>query len=225
MRRLLGIILFLLLTLSAIGAIAYTKLDLILSHILTTKFKTSVRIEDIELSPMKDILLENLTLANPIDYPTAYALRIGSIAIEAPYKNYLEKVVSIDRIELTNITLTVDYLDNVTNWETLMNNIETDDDKSDSYAVIKKLTFNNLIVRIEGKDGKLKTLKIPKLTLLNVQTKGGELTRRLTQAILKEVIFNIKNLINIPLKMTQDAISNPVDTTLDGLKALNPFGK
>ena len=225
MRRILGLLIFLLLILLLIGVIAYAKIELVFSYILTNKFKTSVKIEDATFSPMSAIHIENITIANPNDYPSAYALQIGLITILAPYENYLDKVVYINKIELTNITLTVDYLGNVTNWEALMDNLDSDGEKSNSYAIIKKLTFNNLKILIEGKDGTFKTQTIAKLTLHDIKTKEGELTRRLTQAILKEVIFNIKNLINIPLKMTQDAINNPVDSTLDGLKALNPFNK
>ncbi len=226
MKRLLGILSVLLVLVFLIAIVAFAKMELILSYMLTDKFKTKVVVEDLTFSPMNQIKAEAISIRNPEAYSSPYALQLDTLEIQADYQNYLKEVIYIDTIEIRNITLSVEYLNNVTNWEALMNQLDSSEEgDSNSYAVIRELTFRNLKITIIGKDGKLKSQTIPTLTLTNIKTKGGELTRRLTQAILTQLIFNIKNMINIPLKMGQDLLNAPVDTTWDGIKSLNPFNK
>jgi hypothetical protein len=226
MKSIIGTLASLLVLIFLIALIAIAKMEFILSYMLTDKLKTRVAIEDITFSPMDKIDVKNISIANPDAYSSPYALQVGSLDIQANYRNYTKEVVIIEKIELSNVTLTVDYIKNVSNWEALMNQLDTSDEGDpNSYSVIEELTFRNLKVNIIGKDGKLQSQTIPKLTLTNIKTKGGELTRRLTQAILTQLIFNIQNVIKIPLKMGQDLLNAPVESTWDGIKSLNPFNK
>ncbi len=230
MKRIIGILVFAIAIVVLVCLTAYAKLDLILSHVLTSKFGTRVQVEAVNFQPMNYIDVEKIKVANPHAYTSPYALEIGFISISAPYKHYVEKIIEIEKIEVRNTLLTVEYFNKVTNWETLMAQLDTEDEPSmiedsHSYSIIKELTFTDLNVRVAGVNGSYTTYPIKKLTLHNIKTKEGELTRRLTQAILNEIIFNIKNFIQIPLKASRDLLNSPVDTTLDGIKALNPFGK
>ncbi len=225
MRRLLGFIVFVFLIAILIGIIAYAKMELVLSYVLSSKMKTNVTIEDVRFSKMEQIHVQNTRIGNPYQYPSRYALEVGSLDISTPFERYFQNITYIDKIELDNVIITVESVNHVTNWEALMNNLESKSEKSHSYSVIKNLTFKNLTVIIQGSDGTYQTHTIAKLTLVNIKTDEGDFSQRLTQAILKQILFNIKNWIKIPLKMTQDAINSPLDTTLDGLKSLNPFGK
>ena len=229
MKRFLAILVSALIIVCFTLLMAYKNLDLVLSHALSSKFGTQVRVEDVTFTPTTDIEVQNITVANPLAFHSPYALEIGSVYIAAPYENYIKKIIEIDKIIVTNAVLTVEYFNKVTNWETLMAQLDNEDDSivddPHSYSVIQELTFINLSVRVAGVDGSYQTYPINKLTLNNIKTKEGELTRRLTQAILNQIIFNFKNIIQIPLKYTQDTIKAPIDTTIDGLKSLNPFGK
>jgi hypothetical protein len=229
MKRLGSIATTLVIIIGIIAIIAYAKMDLICSHILTDQFKTKVTIEDISLSPMENIEVQNVKIMNPPQYKPHSALRIGQIQINAPYLNYLDKISQIKKILISDLVFTVDSVGNVTNWETLMNNLDSgkpsseSSKSSDSYMVINELTFINLKIRIQGKNGDYKEKTIAKLTLKNVKTKEGELVKRLTQAIIIQLIFNIQNLIDIPLKSTENLLNAPIDSSLDKLKSLNPF--
>ncbi len=223
MKRLSSFVSILVIIVGLIAIIAYVKMNLIFSHILADKFKTKVTIEDISLLPMELIKIQGFKILNPLKYKPHSALRIDLIQVTAPYLNYLDKIPQIKQILISDLVFTVDFLGNVTNWETLMNNLDSEESSSNSYIVIHELTFINLKIRVQGKDGTYKEKTISKLTLKNVKTKEGELTQRVIQSILSELIFNIKNLINIPLKITEDLLNAPIDTSIDGLKSLNPF--
>lgn len=223
MKKLATIIPTLIIIIGIVAIIGYAKMNLIFSHILKEKFKTKVTIEDISLSPMELITVQDLKIFNPPKYKPHTAMRIGGITINAPYGNYLDEVTQIKKIVVSDLVFTVDFLGKITNWESLMNNIDTKESNDKSYMVIEELTFTNLKIRIQGKDGSYKEKTIPKLTLKNVKTKEGELTQRLMQAIITQLIFNIRNLIDIPLNMTKDFLNAPIDSSLDGLKSLNPF--
>ena len=189
----MGFIVFVLLIAILLSIMAYAKMELALSYVLSSKMKTTVSIEDVTFSKMESIDVQDIRIGNPYQYPSRYALEVGALNITAPYERYFQKITYIEKIELNNVILTVESVNNVTNWEALMNNLESKPEKSHSYSVIKKLTFKNLSVRIRSIDGTYKTHTIAKLTLLKIKTDEGDLSQRLTQAILKQILFNIKN--------------------------------
>ncbi|MBM3193772.1 MAG: hypothetical protein FJZ59_06045 [Chlamydiae bacterium] len=223
MKKLASALSTLIIIVGIIAIIGYAKLNLIFSHILKEKFKTKVSIEEISLSPMELIEVNDFKVFNPPKYKQHAALHIRKIKIAAPYVNFAHEVSQINKIVISDLTFTVDFLDSVTNWEILMNNLDSFDSTTNSYMIIDELTFLNLKIRIQTKDGTYKEKTLAKVTLKDVKTKEGELTQRLIQAIIRELIFNIRNLIDIPLKMTKELLNKPIDSSLDGLKSLNPF--
>ena len=220
MKRWLFLILTLLLLL--IGCI-YVARASILAHLLSSKFQTSVSIKNLFFKPHQ-IALQDVCIANPKGFSAPSALKVASVSLFAPYRNYLDHVTSIDLIELSDLLLTIEILKKTTNWESLTTHLnqekqtKSSSKEKSSYAIIKKLVIKDLTIEIL-KSGQKKTYHIRKLVLKNIQTKEGELIKHVTQAILNQLIYNIKNVIKIPLDMTNKALNNLFSTT----KSFLPF--
>ena len=222
MRRILVVLASVILILLVTAVICVLNMDWVVGRILSSKFKTKVTIEDIFFQPFDEINVRDMKVYNPSRFlHSPYALEVTSIDIHAPFRTYLKTVMMIDWIVTNNLTLTVDFVKGVSNWEILMKRISSSptSNSRDSYAIIKKLIFKNLIVKVAKGNGHFETHVIKKLVLKDIQTNKGDLATRLTQAILRQAFFNSENFIKIPL----DTAKGTVNQAFDTFDFINPF--
>lgn len=220
----LGNTLFLLLI---VGIILFFSRSYIASVIFSNKLGAPVRINQINMVPGR-ITIKDAKLKNPSGYNQTYALRIGRTEINAPIRNFFRSEIEIDSMEVSNVLLTLELInrnpkDN--NWTTLLNNINAKESKLEPqskghHAVIKKFVLTNLTVRIYKSPRSYEDKVIRRLEFTDVTTADGDLTRRIMQAIIYELVFNIKNILKIPVDVTQDALQG-VFQKMDNLQV--PF--
>jgi hypothetical protein len=199
-------------------AVIYFGFTFILEKNLSEKVATKLTIEDSGLS-LNSIELDNLRIHNPKNMIEPYALEIETINIQAPILNYFKKIVEIELIELNNIVLSIEFLTDrktSSNWSYIMKSVNkkgssAPPENDTSYTNIDLLSLKNItvIVIVAGKEQTRKV--IPSLTFRNIKTKKGELTRRVTQAILYNLLFDFKNLLDFSLDFIPEGAEEPLN--------------
>lgn len=184
--------------------------SIILEKMLSNELKTNVTVEKVSF-PYPSLLVQKLIVKNIPSGKDPNALTIQKIDINAPYINYFHHVIYIDKIAITDVVLTVEFFgfaNSENNWSFINNNMDTNEDPNTSYAEIKEFVIKNLKVRVI-KNGQVEETVIPEIRLKNVKTKNGALINSITHEIIYQMIFNIKNIIQIPLKLQNYVPSVP----------------
>jgi len=149
---------------------------------------------------------------------TPYAFEVDSIDIQAPLFNYFKKIVEIQLLELDTIVVSIEFFNGkktASNWNLIMKSVNkkgsAEPGKTDkSYANIDLLSLKNITVIVFQNGKEINRKVIPQLTFKNIKTKKGELTRRVTQAVLFHLLFDFKNLLDFSLDFIPDA-SEPLN--------------
>ncbi len=179
--------------------------------ILSSKLKTPITLQKVEFN-YPNIIIENIKLFNPRNFTTNNALEIGVTDVESPYGNYFKDVVNINRLEMSNVTVTIESTKTTTNWDILLKKIKDDSNntkKNDRYAIIRKFVIKNLTIRIFAQNGKLiSEKKIPRLSFKTIKTNDGDISKVIMQAIIYHLIFNLKKLTDLPIQMSKDVLNN-----------------
>lgn len=213
-RRLLFLFSSILLLTLVIFLTLYSARALILGRLLSSKMGTKVELESLALSPpMVDI--EALQIANPPGYKRPHALEVRSISIDAPYSTYFKRLSHFQNVTLDHTTVTLEFAGmskTSTNWNTIMQHLNKQRRLNPSaavgrYSIIDLLTINDLKIQVFMKGKLIKEKRIEKLTFKNLSTEKGELSRRLTQIILSQILLNIQSIINFPLESANDSVN------------------
>lgn len=207
------------------------KFEYILGRILTSKFGTTVRIENVVFRK-NEFDAEKFVIKNPPSYTTPSALKINQFDVEAPFWNYFKKVIHIKEIELHNVEFTLEFdskKGSTSNWSQLLDNLSagsngssnasSEDSSSDRYAVIGLLKINNLTVNMITPGRKTETRTYRNLQFRNVVTKKGDIVRRITQVVIYHMIFNFRNWIKFPVQFGGQA----TDGVLNIFEHISPF--
>jgi hypothetical protein len=193
---------------------------------LTTKFKTKVTISHLKAKLFNQIGFLDLKIHNLPKYPTPYALEIGEVEIKANFLNYFKNITKIDIIHISNISLYVNYHSGKANWEEILKKLNQSEspikDKTllPSYSTIHKLIIENISVYVENESGQSRIHKVDKLVLQDVKTLNGEITRRVSEAILSQFFFNFKNIVEVPLEMPENLLTNPIEGAVEDIESL-----
>ncbi|MBS0647712.1 MAG: AsmA family protein [Verrucomicrobia bacterium] len=232
-KSILGIVVICILAGTVLFFLAKSRLPDMIASRLSKTLQVNVQIGDIDLS-MNRIKIENLEISNPKGYKLQYAFTTQEIDIHAPLTGYLKQDIVIDEIDLNNVYLGLEFASpkgTTGNWTTIMTNAQnaqtqSTQTKSEKTVLIKRLVLNNinaeLLYQSEGKIRRLPT--IPQIVLVNISSKGGNLTDQLMNSALGEMVKEI--FIKENLKDALDSIfqnipgSNPVKGVLQPLKGL-----
>lgn len=175
---------------------------------LEEKLQVHVSIDDLHVT-WDSIDIQKLEIGNPNKYKLPKAFSVEQILIEAPIPNYLHEQIVIDRMELDNIFVGLEF-DNQKNkngnWTVLMKNLHDSirSHRTDGKTVlIRKLILNNLQITLAYRDGskspqKIKTIK--HLEFDNVTSEKGLPTEQITAIIMRHMlrsIFTLENLGNM----------------------------
>lgn len=196
----------------------FFKSNYVIGRLLSSTFHSKVTIDHVGYTK-KEIQIQEFTLYNPSEYTTPKALFIKNIDINAPYSNYLKKIIQIHEIEIHDAVLNFVFNDrkgSESNWSHLIGNLSnekqpddiTKDDSQGRYAVIDLLTINQLTVNIMTPGKKTETKVLKNLQFKHVVTKKGDITRRITQVVLYHMLFDYQNLIKIPAQFADKASTN-----------------
>jgi len=158
-------------------------------------------------------------IANPKKAQLPTALQIEKIEVSAPHFNYLKDPIMIDEIELSTIYVNIQLYDKTKtngNWQTLMNNMESDKShllSIEKKTIIKKLILKNIEVTVILHDGKVHHLSpIKELIFENVTSDEGIPLNEVSEIIAKKMLQSIlldkafKTFVETPIKLFKGAI-------------------
>lgn len=175
---------------------------------LEDRLQVHVSIDDLHAS-WESIDIQKLDVGNPSGYSLPRAFSAEQILIEAPLMNYLHDNVVIDKVEIDNIYVGLEFNKQGSksgNWTVLMSNLKEHEAHSGGKGktvLIKKLILNNISITLAYRDGskqpqKLKTIK--HLEFDNVTSEKGLPTDQIADIIMREMlksIFSLENLGNM----------------------------
>ena len=197
----------------------YLKFGFILGKVLSSKFGTKVKIEQITLKQPK-IDISNFAIFNPPGYNLPLALKINNIDINAPFRNYFHQEIRVNSLNINNVEINIIFQGrqgSESNWSYLLGNLseephdhkkhpdEIKQDTKGRYAVIELLTITNLRVNIITPGQRTQTKVFRNMQFRNVVTKRGDITRRISQVIIYHMIFNYRNIIKMPIEIGKEA--------------------
>lgn len=194
------------------------------SHILSSKVGMPVRIEKAYIGT-QEITMDGLTISNPRGFSEQPALGIQSIDIVAPLSNYFDAIVKIQKVDIDEVVLRLEFpgaSNAKSNWNQLMAESKKSSpppSDKDNYAIIGTLTIRHITVEIYHGGRKTSTQTLKDLSFTNLKTTKEDISRQITQLVLRQLFNNLKGLIDFPLNAGQNAAKD----LLQPLEKLNPF--
>ncbi|OGN62139.1 MAG: hypothetical protein A3F09_02905 [Chlamydiae bacterium RIFCSPHIGHO2_12_FULL_49_11] len=192
----------------------------LLSHLLKGQLGIPIAMEKVQFNS-SEITIANIIVPNPQKSESPYAIRIDHTLSEAPVVNYVKNPTKIKQLLIENVTMFMEtYEDGSSNWKLLGEKIDAaskTNKKTDSQTLIDELIIRkiNLFIITPGK--KPIGHPIDELKFTDVQTAGGDLPNQISRAILYKLIFNYRNLIDIPMDWGEsvfNSFSHSVDTVI-----------
>ena len=192
----------------------YFAFPFFLAKVVSSKIGAKVGFEKIVFKTDK-VLIKSAVIRNGPKFTRPNALSVKAVEIQAPCLEYLHEDIHIKRLKLSDVILTIEFLDKKhisSNWDFVQsdphpsNKFPSPSRNSKREAFIEHFDIYNMKVVIVSPGSKTTIQTIPALHYKNIKTQEGELTKRLAQTILYYTIFNVRNILNFPAKMAEDAI-------------------
>ncbi len=232
-KTIVGLIVICILAGGVVFFLAKSRLPDMIANKLSKTLQVSVAIGDMNFS-FDSIKIDNLEISNPTGFKLEHAFTVQEIQIHAPLMGYLHNDIVIDEIDLNNVYIGLEFESpqgTTGNWTTIMNNAQNAQTKSsqsssEKTVLIKRLVLNNINADLlYQSDGKVRHLPtIPQIVLVNISSKGGDLTDQLMNSALGQMlkeIFIRENLKEVLDKIFQQIPGgNPVQDALKPLKGL-----
>lgn len=179
---------------------------------------TPVSIKDV-IWEKDSFTIDDIMIANPKPARLPAAMRVKSVKVDAPYKQYFEDPILINQIHLDNVYVNIQiYNKDQTegNWQTLMGNMAVDYKSPLSIersALIKKLILTNIQIDLILSDGKLHHLSpIERLEFDNISSDKGIPTQEISEIIVQKMMQSIflkkglKSIIEAPVDIIKGVI-------------------
>ena len=212
MRALLWILSTVIFILAIVGILAYFNATFIASRMLSSSLGTKVTVGQV-IFTHQEIRLEDIAVKDPRGGRRRDMLFIKTTSIQAPYKNYFHKEIVINKLHLSDVTISIDFLgskEQESNWSDLQEKMEGDTLKVNEpikrWALIHELLIEDIDVKISAGGLLEKEKHLSRIKLNDVRTKNGELGRQLVRTIIASLMFNLQNLIDLPVNITKDGV-------------------
>lgn len=220
MKKLIGILLAIIIILGVGGYIAYANASLILAQIISHKTKVPVTIQKVEFSK-ESFEIRELQMANPKEARLPTALKIETIKIDSPYRQYFEDPILIDQILVNDVYVNIQIYDKAQtkgNWHTIMNHMAEDHNSPLSVerpAVIKKLILTNIKIDLILSDGSMHHLSpIERLEFDNIDSDKGIPIQEISEIIVQKMMDSI---------FLQKGLKAIIEAPVDIIKGVLPF--
>jgi hypothetical protein len=218
MKKLIIIPLATILVIVGLGYLAYLNSSTILAEVISKKTMTPVSIKDI-IWEKDSFTIDDIMIANPNGAQLPVAMRVKSIKVDAPYKQYLENPILINQIHLDSVYVNIQIYNKEQtegNWQTLMSNMAVDHKSPLSIerpALIKKLILTNIQVDLILSDGKIHHLSpIERLEFNDINSDKGIPTQEISEIIVQKMMQSIffekglKSIIEAPVDIIKGVI-------------------
>ena len=171
-----------------------------LSSFLTSRLGVRVVVGSIGIGTSKTTI-GDFKIKNPMGYKTSNAFKADKTVITYGLKRLFGKVNEIDRIEISDIYLSVEFdnpLGTKNNWTKIVEKLPKHVRREKQF-VIHKLVLNNLTVQIRGLGlSDTQTKQVSSVVLDEINSDDGFPTRELIRQIFGEVGIQqyLQDLIN-----------------------------
>ncbi len=235
-------ILFLIIASSSIASfIFWSRAPDIISKNLTEKLGVKVEIEDMTLG-MSDITLENFEINNIPKGLLNKAFTSQTISIVAPLRMYLNEKIIIEKIQLDNVYLGLEFTSSTStqgNWTQIMSNLQNSTGSvksngkkskkpiqsptkppaspSNKSVLIKELIINDISVDLVYLSSNSKIKKLPKIKQIiikNISSEEGFPLDQLTQSVLGQMLQQV---------FIKENLKNMMESFLPESSPLNPL--
>lgn len=220
MKKIIAILVATILVIAGLGYLAYLNSSMILAEIISKKTMTPVSIKDV-IWKKDSFTIDDIMIANPTPARLPTAMRVKSIKVDAPYKQYFEDPILINQIHLDSVYINIQiYNKDQTegNWQTLMGNMAVDHKSPLSVersALIKKLILTNIQIDLILSDGKLHHLSpIERLEFDNISSDKGIPTQEISEIIVQKMMQSI---------FLQKGLKSIIEAPVDIIKGVIPF--
>ena len=190
-KKILLILLALLIILSIIGAVAWTRRASIAAEFIHRSTGVPASIGTLDLSS-SGAQIENFKLGNPPGFRSSNSFKAETISIATTWKELTADPLTINQINMDNLTITVESKkDGTTNWDQITAPKHKTTEKSRHY-LIKVLVMNNLTVQAVKPDGTKKVYPpIPQLVFYNISDETGFPVEEIEKAIFNLMMQNL----------------------------------
>lgn len=243
-----GLIVIIILAIVIVGFIFWSRIPDMLANHLSEKMKVSVEIDSIGLGWGK-IDVKKIQIGNPSGSVLAKAWKCNEINVLAPFTNYLKQHVIIDKIDVKDVYLGLEFdsaIGTSGNWTKIMGNLkastgtgeasETSRQKKKKHrpppppaattssrtVLIHRLVLTNIDVDVvyRKEGGKVQRLpRIPRIELTEISSEGGVPLDQIMNSVLGQMLKEVFLKQNLK-NMLQNLLEHP-DSPLQ--QYLGPF--
>ncbi len=173
----------------------------IISNRFENLLKVSVQIKNIQVS-LNRLTIDGFEIGNPRGFTLDNSFRAKSIEIHAPLTRYIKNDVKIDKINIDNVYIGLEFFSSTSsdgNWTVLIDNMERSRQQkrsrrlSKKTVLIKELILTNIETDLLYQNkGKIRHLpRISSIKLENVSSEGGDLSEQLMRTALGQMIKEV----------------------------------
>lgn len=197
MKRVILIIVAVLLSLTLLAWVGWTRKTSIATYVLKKHLGVPVSLQSLELT-RRGATLSNVIVRNPRGYKSSSAFEAQVIEIDTTWKQIRSNPLTIDRIEMNNLLITIEESGSgKTNWNQILGNSPPKSSGS-RHWLIKYLVLNNLTVQVVQSDGRVKQYPtLQRMEFHNLSDKTGFPVAAIEKAIFNEVMKNILRNFNL----------------------------
>lgn len=206
MKKAIGILIILAIAILLTIWLGWTFRASLAAHFISNHLKVPATIQSLDLSKTKADLA-NLWIGTPPRSKTSTSFSAENIEVDAEMLHVLQNPLIIERIEISNIFVGLEYYKNgSTNWTYMLGGDSPNTGKSKGRDyLIKTLVLKNLTVEVMQANGQKKQYPtIARMEFHNISSETGIPIKEIEKAIFKLMIkdimdkFDLLNPLNIP---------------------------
>ncbi len=218
MKKLIGILLGIIIVIALAAYLAYANSPLILARVISHKTQVPVTIKNIDFQN-DAFTIQQLQMGNPKEARLPTSLKVETITINSPYRQYFDDPIVIDQIYVNNVYVNIQlYNKDQTegNWQTIMKNMAEDHGSPLSIerpAIIKKLILTNIQIDLILSDGSVHNLSpIARLEFDNIHSDKGIPIQEISEIIVQKMMQSIflekglKTIIEVPVDIIKGVL-------------------
>lgn len=208
MRKILLVLLLIIFGALIASWIAWENKARLAAHYISNHLHVPVSIQTLDIEE-NQIDLTNLWIGTPFRSHTSTSFSAETVEIDTNIRQALDNPLIIDRIDIANIFVGLEYYENgQTNWDYMLNSpSEKSGEKKGRDYLIRTLVLENLTVEVTQANGQKKRYPtIPRMEFHNISSETGfpikEIEKAIFNLMMKDILqkFNLfKQLPNLPV--------------------------
>lgn len=181
----------------------------ILANTLSKQLKVPVTIESLDLSK-NQINISQIFIGSVPQAKTPVSFQCNNINIQTNLYEIQSSPTTIDRLEMDNITIGLEYFsDGSTNWSIMLSQNSNTNTATKPFQ-INTLVLNKITVIITKPSGQVTRYPtIPQLVLTNINSTDQPI-EEIEKAIFKIILQNVMQKLNILFNPQKSPILNPL---------------